>query len=151
MAFVRISLMTPQPGQEGRVQELLDDLVRFYQGREGFVMAYRLAADPHAGGGRLGRVSVWENKPPKTAMERMAVRNRIAHQAGAKEYCLPGSRLGRPQSCLMAQSAALLEASAGLLAPGRTPTSNVAASVYLPWASTCPPLGDVENAGRVAA
>jgi hypothetical protein len=97
MAFVRISLMTPQPGQESRVQELLDDLVRFYQGRDGFITAYRLSADPHAGGPRMGRVSVWENEDAahKTAMEQhdLAVQSELkmlTQTTGREEYSFTG-------------------------------------------------------------
>ena len=71
MAFVRVSLMTPKPGQEGRVQELLEDLVNFYQGRTGFITAYRLSPDPHAAAKMVGRISVWESEEDahRTAFE----------------------------------------------------------------------------------
>ena len=62
MAFVRVSIMVPKPGQEARVQELLDDLVKFYKGRHGFITAWRLATDPHATVKRMGRISVWETE-----------------------------------------------------------------------------------------
>jgi heme-degrading monooxygenase HmoA len=62
MAFVRISIMIPQAGQEARVEQLLKDLVNFYQGRPGFITAYRLSADPHASVKRVGRISVWETE-----------------------------------------------------------------------------------------
>lgn len=54
--------MTPKSGQDSRVQDLLDDLVRSYQGRQGFITAYRLSPDPHAGARRIGRLSVWESE-----------------------------------------------------------------------------------------
>jgi heme-degrading monooxygenase HmoA len=62
MAFVRISIMIPVQGQEARVAEILDDLVKFYHGRQGFITAYRLSADPHAAVKRMGRISVWESE-----------------------------------------------------------------------------------------
>jgi hypothetical protein len=62
MAFVRVSIMVPKPGQEARVQELLDDLVKFYKGRQGFITAWRLSTDPHASVKRMGRISVWETE-----------------------------------------------------------------------------------------
>ncbi len=62
MPFVRLSLMTPRPDQRERVEELLDRLVQLYQGREGFIAAYRLSPDAHSGSHRLGRVSIWRSE-----------------------------------------------------------------------------------------
>ncbi len=62
MAFVRVSIMTPIVGQHAEVERVLDALVRLYQGRPGFVTAYRLSPDPHAGTSRMGRISVWEDE-----------------------------------------------------------------------------------------
>ena len=71
MAFVRISIMTPKPGQAQRGQDVLDDLLRFYKGRDGFIDAWRLTDDPHAPGNRVGRVSIWatEDDAHRTASE----------------------------------------------------------------------------------
>ena len=62
MAYVRVSIMTPVGGQDAEVQRLLDELVKLYQGRPGFITAYRLSPDPHAGTTRMGRISVWESE-----------------------------------------------------------------------------------------
>jgi len=62
MTFIRLSLMTPRPGQEQRVDEVIDELLKFYQGRPGFVTAYRLMSDTHATSGRVGRLSIWESE-----------------------------------------------------------------------------------------
>ncbi len=62
MAFMRVSLMTPLPDQDQHVVDLLDDLVRFYQQRPGFITAWRLSPDEHAVIRRYGRVSVWESE-----------------------------------------------------------------------------------------
>ncbi len=62
MPFVRLSLMTPRPDQRERVEELLDKLIQLYQGRPGFIDAYRLSPDPHSGSQRLGRVSIWQSE-----------------------------------------------------------------------------------------
>lgn len=62
MAFMRISLMTPRPGQEAEVGELLEKLLKLYVGRPGFIAAYRLKGDTHAGSARMGRVSIWESE-----------------------------------------------------------------------------------------
>ena len=62
MPFVRLSLMTPKPGQTQRASELLDRLIDFYQRRPGFVAAYRLTPDGTGAPGRIGRVSIWEHK-----------------------------------------------------------------------------------------
>lgn len=62
MAFIRLSLMTPRPGQEQRVADLIDQLLDFYQGRPGFITAYRLTPDKHSGSPRVGRISVWESE-----------------------------------------------------------------------------------------
>lgn len=62
MAYVRVSIMTPVGGQDAEVQRLLDELVKLYQGRPGFITAYRLSPDPHAGTTLMGRISVWESE-----------------------------------------------------------------------------------------
>ena len=62
MTFIRLSMMTPRPGQEQRVNELIDQLLKFYEDRPGFVTAYRLMSDTHAGTGRVGRLSIWESE-----------------------------------------------------------------------------------------
>ena len=61
MAFLRISVMIPRPGNEKRVGELIDDLLKLYQGKPGFIAAYRLAPGPHAGAPKVGRISIWES------------------------------------------------------------------------------------------
>jgi heme-degrading monooxygenase HmoA len=61
VAFLRFSVMIPRPGNEKRVEELLDELVGLYQGRPGFITAYRLKPGPHAGAPRVGRISIWES------------------------------------------------------------------------------------------
>ena len=59
MAFIRISVMVPTTGHEARVGAILDELIRLYQGKPGFITAYRLDPGPHAGAPRVGRISVW--------------------------------------------------------------------------------------------
>lgn len=59
MAYVRISLMQPKPGQAARVHELLDQLIEFYEAQPGYITGYRL--EPHDGSGRVGRIGVWDN------------------------------------------------------------------------------------------
>ena len=74
-------MMTPQFGQDERVQELLDQLLRFYQDRPGFITAYRLAPDAHAETKRVGRISVWESEDDahRTANEQrdMAIQSEL--------------------------------------------------------------------------
>ena len=53
--------MIPRPGNEKRVDELLDELLGLYQGRQGFITAYRLKPGPHAGAPKIGRISIWES------------------------------------------------------------------------------------------
>jgi heme-degrading monooxygenase HmoA len=62
MAYVRVSIMTPIAGQDAEVERLLNELLKLYQGRPGFITAYRLAPDPHAGTSRMGRISIWETE-----------------------------------------------------------------------------------------
>jgi hypothetical protein len=99
MAFVRISIMVPMAGQEAAVQGILDDLVRFYKGRQGFINAWRLTADAHATIKRLGRVSVWESEDDahRTASEQrdLALQSqlKILVQAGSQEeYSFTGTQ-----------------------------------------------------------
>jgi len=53
--------MIPRPGNEKQVDELLDELLSLYQGRPGFITAYRLKPGPHAGAPKVGRISIWES------------------------------------------------------------------------------------------
>ncbi len=62
MVFVRFAMVTPRPGQADRARELIDDLLDFHRGREGFVAAYRLLPDSGAPTQRLGRISIWESE-----------------------------------------------------------------------------------------
>lgn len=97
MAFIRISLMTPLSGQDGRVQDLLDQLLRFYQDRPGFITAYRLAPDAHAETKRVGRISIWEGEDyaHRTANEQrdMAIQSELklaTVDATHEEYSFTG-------------------------------------------------------------
>jgi heme-degrading monooxygenase HmoA len=99
MAFVRISVMVPNPGQEARVQEILGDLVKFYQGRQGFVTAYCLSADQHATVKRMGRVSIWasEEDAHRTASEQhdMALQSELkilVQAASEQEFSFIGTQ-----------------------------------------------------------
>ena len=99
MAFVRISMMIPMAGQESTVTDILDELVKFYRGRQGFIAAWRLTADPHANIKRVGRVSVWESEDDahRTASEQrdLALQSqlKILVQAGSQEeYSFIGSQ-----------------------------------------------------------
>lgn len=62
MPFIRISVMTPQPGREQEVSDLIDSLIELYKGRPGFITAYRLAAHPAGGKTRMGRLSMWNSE-----------------------------------------------------------------------------------------
>jgi quinol monooxygenase YgiN len=60
MLYVRISLMTPHPGHERAVAEIMDDLVSFYAKQPGYVSGYKLAAAD--GLGDVGRVTIWKSE-----------------------------------------------------------------------------------------
>ncbi len=60
--------MIPRPGNEKRVEELLDQLLKLYQGRPGFITAYRLKPGPHAGAPKVGRISIWESSEDANRM-----------------------------------------------------------------------------------
>ena len=68
MAFVRYSVMTPKPGQAERVRGLLDQMLQYQQGRDGFVTASRLDPDEHDLHGFTGRVSAWETEAHANAV-----------------------------------------------------------------------------------
>lgn len=68
MAFLRVSVMIPRPGYEKRVEDLIDELLRLYQGRPGFITAYRLKPGPHAGAPKVGRISIWESSEDANRM-----------------------------------------------------------------------------------
>ena len=68
MAFVRYAVMTPKPGQDGRVRRLLDEMLEYQRGRAGFVAAWRLEPDDHGDQGFIGRVSVWESERQANAV-----------------------------------------------------------------------------------
>jgi hypothetical protein len=101
MAFVRVSIMIPKPGQEARVRELLDELVKFYQGRQGFITAWRLDSDPHAAVKRMGRISVWEAEDDahRTASEQrdLSLQSELklaTEDATHEEHSFVGSQAG---------------------------------------------------------
>ena len=57
MAYVRISLMEPEPGREPDLRSVLDRLVDFYSRQPGNVSGYRLESKD--GTHRFGRIGVW--------------------------------------------------------------------------------------------
>jgi quinol monooxygenase YgiN len=58
--YVRLSLMNPKPGREEVVSRIMDDMLRFYKSRDGYVRGYKLTSgDPQ---GRAGRLSVWRSE-----------------------------------------------------------------------------------------
>lgn len=63
MAFTRLAIMTPKRGNEARVEEMLNDLLKFQSEQPGFVAGYLLRHDPHESGTtRIGRFTVWESE-----------------------------------------------------------------------------------------
>ncbi len=57
--YVRLSLMSPRAGEEDRVSQITDDLLRHFSTQPGFVRGYRLlSSDP---GNRCGRLTVWKS------------------------------------------------------------------------------------------
>ena len=68
MAFVRYAVMTPKPGQSDRVRQLLDEMLDYQRGRDGFVAAWRLEPDDHDDHGFIGRVSVWDTERQANAV-----------------------------------------------------------------------------------
>ena len=63
MAFTRLALMTPKPGNEERVEKALQELLRFQSEQPGFIAGYLLRHDDHTRGERrIGRFAVWESE-----------------------------------------------------------------------------------------
>ncbi len=63
MAYIRVSYMTPRPGQEARVAEILGRLAEAYASRPGYIQGYVMHPRTDAAPSetrRLGRVGVWE-------------------------------------------------------------------------------------------
>lgn len=58
MPYIRISLMQPKHGQEQHVQELLDELVRFYEKQPGYIQGFTLRPVDRAR--HIGRIGIWE-------------------------------------------------------------------------------------------
>ncbi|MEX0786810.1 MAG: hypothetical protein WD939_09250 [Dehalococcoidia bacterium] len=58
--YVRLSLMNPNPGEDEKVSELLDDMLAYLPGCDGYVRGYKLTSgDPQ---GRIGRLGVWRSE-----------------------------------------------------------------------------------------
>lgn len=58
--YVRLSLMIPKPGHEGRVSEIMEDLLAFLRTQPGHVRGYKLVRTyPYAG---IGRLTVWQSE-----------------------------------------------------------------------------------------
>ena len=68
MPFIRVSVMTPHPGKEREVSDLIDSLLALYKGHPGFINAYRLEAHPAGGKTRMGRLSMWNSEADIRAM-----------------------------------------------------------------------------------
>ena len=66
-AFVRYSLMTPMPGEWDRVRQLLDQMLEYQRGRDGFIAGFRLEPDEHDLHAFVGRFSVWESEEQANA------------------------------------------------------------------------------------
>ena len=99
MAFVRVSILTPVAGQDAEVSRLLDELVRLYNGRPGFLSAWKLSSDQHAGVSRFGRISVWESEEAanQTASDQrdMALQSQLkalAQSGTHEEYSFTGTQ-----------------------------------------------------------
>jgi heme-degrading monooxygenase HmoA len=90
MPYVRVSIMTPMAGQEGEVERLLDELVKLYQGRQGFIAAYRLSPDPHSSTRTMGRISIWESE--EDAHRTAADERDMAFQSQIKAIVQGGSQ-----------------------------------------------------------
>ncbi len=60
--YVRLYVMHPKPGQEERVSQILDDLLRFLPTQPGYVRGYKLSGEPHDPQGRVGRLIVWSSE-----------------------------------------------------------------------------------------
>ena len=98
MVFIRISLMTPRPGQEQALTGLLDRLVEYFHDKPGFIAAYRISADPHAKDDRVGRISIWQSEEDANRMSSdkhdLALQSEIkllAVDATHEEYSFIGS------------------------------------------------------------
>ncbi|MCH8066089.1 MAG: hypothetical protein IIC90_09730 [Chloroflexi bacterium] len=60
--YVRLSLMHPKPGQEERVSQILDDLLRFLPTQPGYVRGYKLSGEAHDPQGPVGRLVLWSSE-----------------------------------------------------------------------------------------
>jgi heme-degrading monooxygenase HmoA len=60
--------MTPRPGQEEQLADLLDQLVQYFHDKPGFITAYRLFPDQHSKDKRQGRISIWESEDDANRM-----------------------------------------------------------------------------------
>jgi quinol monooxygenase YgiN len=96
MAYVRVSIMQPKPGQEARARELIAQLVAYYEQQPGYVRGYRL--DHLDSSGRLGRIGVWvseqdANHAAQTPHD-LALRselNLVVAEGGHQEYSFEGT------------------------------------------------------------
>ena len=60
MPYVRLSLVTPKPGQEAQAAGLIDELLEHCRRQSGYETGFRL--DQFEGDRQLGRITVWEAK-----------------------------------------------------------------------------------------
>jgi hypothetical protein len=67
--YVRLSLMTPTPGDEDKVSAIMDDLLNFFAAQRGFVAGYKLkSADASR---EVGRVTVWRSEAEADTVAQM--------------------------------------------------------------------------------
>jgi hypothetical protein len=58
--YVRLSLMTPKPGQGRIVAGMMDNLLEFFTDRDGYERGYALLESDL--GGRVGRITLWQSE-----------------------------------------------------------------------------------------
>lgn len=59
MPFIRLALMKPREGRAEELQNLQEELIRYFKTLPGYLEGYLVETDD--GSGRVGRVTMWEH------------------------------------------------------------------------------------------
>ncbi len=88
MPYIRLSMLTPRSGQEGRAAQMLEELVAHHRDQPGCRVSYALAAV--GASGRAGRMAVWDDE--QCANAAAATAHDLALRSELSLLIVPGSQ-----------------------------------------------------------
>ncbi|HWO93458.1 MAG TPA: antibiotic biosynthesis monooxygenase [Dehalococcoidia bacterium] len=88
MTYVRISILDPDDAERARVEEIIDEMIRFHAGSPGFISGQRLVPDDETG--EVWRVAYWQDEESADHAARhdhiMALRSQLNLLVGERRH-----------------------------------------------------------------